>query len=762
MKKGYYIYCCIILLLAAQSCSTTKHVPDNDALYMGAKVKLKGVNDSVKYDKKALQAELASLVRPAPNKSFLGIKFKLLFYNWGGFIRRKLGEEPVLVSAVNFEKNRDVLQNRMENRGYFRSEVAFDTIIKHKKGSVVYNVTVYPQYTINNVKYPGDSSDISKAIARLRRRSQVRTGRPYDLDVIKGEYTRIDDRLKERGFYFFSPDYLIYDIDSTIGNHKLNMSLRIKPQAPAVATKIYRINDVLVYADYNLRSDTTARRAKQQAVKYDYYYIYDPHKKFNPKIYSRTLIFKPGDPYNRRAHNLSLNRLTSLGVYKFVKARFQPVDTPGVYKLNTFYYLTPAPKKSIRFEVSGLTKSNNANGTDLTLSWRNRNFFKGAELFTASVYGGFEKQFASQYKKVSIGRVGVDFNLLMPRIVGPVQFNTNSGFVPQTRINVGYELYNRTDQYTLSSAKGSFGYVWRESVTKEHQLNIISVNYVKPTKIDSAFQVGLDTNITLARSIERQFIIGSNYNYNINTQAAPNRNRNNYYFNANIDLSGNLLGLITGANIKAGKEKNIFGTPFSEYSRVEFDFRHYLRLGGRESGNMLASRVLLGAGWSYGNSTTLPFVKAFFAGGVNDIRAFRARSLGPGTYYGGNAAVSGYLPDQPGDIKILMSTELRAKLVSILYGALFADAGNIWLTHDDPTRPGGKFSSQFLDQMAVGTGVGLRVDIKFFVIRFDAAFPIRKPFVASGSKWVLNQVDFGDPDWRRQNLVYNLAIGYPF
>lgn len=760
MKSIRYIFCCL-LLWGAVSCSTTKHVPENDALYTGASIKLKPVNDSVRFDRKALNEELDELIRPAPNKSFLGIKFKLLFYNMGGWFRKKLGEAPVLASSVNFEKNRQVLQNRMENRGYFRSEVTFDTTIKNKKATARYEVTVYPRYTIQTVKYPGDSSDISKQLARVSRRSLLKPGAPYDLDNIKAEYDRIDQRMKERGFYYFSPDNLIIDADSSIGDHKLAMTLKIKPGTPSEATRVYRIGDVLVYADYNLRSDTAASKARAKAVKYGDYYIYDPHKKFNPKIFSRTLIFKPGDVYNRKAHNLSLNRLVNLGVYRFVKARFQESDTSSVPKLNAFYYLTPAPKKSLRFEVSGLTKSNNANGTEVAVSWRNRNFFKGAELFTASVYGGFEKQIAAQQKRVNTERLGIDLNLLMPRVVGPVQFRTNGGFVPQTRINAGYELFNRTDQYTLSSAKASFGYVWRETITKEHQLNLISINYVKPTKIDSAFQKGLDTNITLARSIERQFIIGTNYNFNLNTQAAPNRNRNNYYFNANVDLSGNLLGLLTNANIKAGRERNIFGTPFSQYSRVELDFRHYLRIGGRNSGNMLASHVLVGAGWSYGNSLSLPFVKSFFAGGVNDIRAFRARSLGPGNYYGGNAAVLGYLPDQPGDVKILLSTELRAKLFSILYGALFADAGNIWLTRNDPNRPGGTFGSDFLNQFAVGTGAGLRVDITFFVIRLDVAFPVRKPF-NTGSKWVFNQINFGDPDWRKQNLVWNLAIGYPF
>lgn len=760
MKGLIYILACC-LLLGIVSCNVTRYIPDNDALYTGADIKLKPVHDTVKYDKKALEEELAALVRPAPNKKFLGMRVKLFFYNLAGdpkkkgllsWIKNKWGEPPVLASSVNFEKNSQVLQNRMENRGYFGSELSFDTVNRNKKLSATYTVTVYPQYRINKVVFPSDSSAISKQMATLQRRSLLRPGRPYDLDRIKNEYERIDKRLKERGYYYFNPDYLITDVDSSIGGHRLDMYLKLKKETPKRATDVYHINDVVVFADYNLRNDTAVAAAKAHAVRWDDYYIYDPRKKFNPKIFSRTLVFKPGDVYNREAHNLSLNRLVSLGVYKFVKARFQEADTTSDPRLNTFYYLTPMPKKSIRLEVGGLTKSNNANGGEVSLSWRNRNFFKGAELFSASLYGGFEKQIAAQQKSVNTTRWGIDLNLTVPRVIGPINFRTNGNFVPQTKFNLGYELYNRTDQYTLSSFRASAGYVWKETLQKEHQLNIISINYVKPTNITPEFQRGLDTNITLARSIERQFIIGSNYNFNINTQAAPNRRRNNFYFNANLDWSGNILGLITGASAKDGKEKEIFHTPFSQYSRLELDFRHYLRIGRKR--NMLASRILTGVGYAYGNSLTMPFIKEFFAGGVNDIRAFRARSLGPGTYYGGNAAIKGFLPDQPGDVKLLLTTELRAKLFSIVYGALFVDAGNVWLLRNDPNRPGGQFGGDFLSQMAVGTGAGLRVDISFFVLRFDVAVPVRKPFNPPGQKW---EWDLGN-----KNVVYNLAIGYPF
>jgi len=764
-----------IVLLAA--CSSTKNLPPGETLYIGSKIKTTVRDKADKKEVKALEKELLSLLRPKPNTSILGIRYKLFFYNLiknppkkakgiKHFIKNKLGEPPVLGRDVNIEKNGLLLHNRLDNRGYFSSTVTGDTLVKNRKLTVLYNVTLSPRYTIRNVAYPTDSSELSKEINTILKGSRLTPGNPYDLEVIKEERNRIDSRLKNRGFYYFGENYLLVNVDTVdadIAEHKVDMRVEIKKETPPQAQNVYKINDIVVYADYTLESDTGIAA---NGVDFEGYKIVDPLKKYKPFIFSRSLIFRKGDIYRRNDHNLSLSRLVDLGVFKFVKVRFEAPDTVKGNFLNAYYYLSPTKKKSVRAEVSALTKSNNSNGTELTLSWRNRNLLRGAELLTVSAFGGIEKQVSGQVNNqvnVNTTRYGAELNLFVPRIIGLVRFKTNSGFVPKTKATLGYELFNRSSQYRLNSFKASLGYVFKDDITREHQFNIFSAIYVEPGKINPVFQKQIDTNITLRRSIETQFILGPNYNYNINTQARNNRKRNNFYFNGNIDLAGTLLGLATGAKVSAGKQKEIFNTPFAQYARLELEGRHYIKLG-KSVTNVLATRLLAGTGVAYGNSNKLPFVKQFFIGGTNSIRAFRARSLGPGKFYAGNAGQqqSGFLPDQPGDIKIEANTELRVKLVSIVQGAIFFDAGNIWTTKEDSTRPGSKFSKDFIKEMAVGSGLGLRFDIKFLVLRVDIAFPIRKPYLPGGPQWVINEIDFASRDWRKSNLVYNLAIGYPF
>ena len=771
MKQKHSHIILLLLAILLTACSNIKKLPPGETLYVGSKIKTEVTNKEDKKEVKALEKELLSLLRPKPNTSILGIRYKLFFYNLVKapkkekglryFIKNKLGEPPVLGSSVNIEKNALLLHNRLENRGYFASAVTSDTLVKNRKLTVKYDVKLSPRYYIRNVAYPTDSSDLSKEINRITKGSRLKAGSPYDLDLILEERTRIDTRLKNRGFYYFGEGYLLIDVDTVDADkseHLVDIRVKIKKETPLAAQKIYTINDIVVYADYTLESDTGIAA---NGVEYDGYKIVDPFKKYKPVIFSRSLIFNRGDIYRRNDHNLSLSRLVDLGIFKFVKVRFENVDTLKGNLLNAYYYLSPTKKKSVRAEVSALTKSNNSNGTELTLSWRNRNWLRGAELITVSAFAGFERQVSGQ-ARVNTTRYGGEINLFVPRIVGPIRFKTNNGYVPKTKATLGYELFNRSSQYKLNSFKASFGFVFKDDITKEHQLNLLSVTYVKPGKITPEFQKQLDANITLRRSIERQFIIGSNYNYNINTQAKNNRKRNNFYFNGNIDVSGNALGLITGANVKKGKQKEIFNTPFSQYSRFEVEGRHYIKLGKSES-NIIASRLLLGTGFAYGNSNTIPFIKQFFIGGTNSIRAFRARSLGPGKYYAGNLAQSGgFLPDQPGDIKVEVNTELRARIFSIMQGAVFFDAGNIWLTKEDSTRPGGKFSKDFIKEMAVGSGLGLRFDVRFLVLRIDVAFPLRKPYLPGGPRWVLNEIDVASKEWRKNNLVYNLAIGYPF
>jgi len=751
-----------IALLVA-SCSNTKNLGANQNLFVGSEEKIKSTDKLHSSKRKALESDMHSLVRPKRNSTVLGVRFKLTVYNMFKepkkpkgliyWVKHKVGEPPVLASASVLEKNRQIIQNHLDNKGYFRDSVQMDTTVKNKKLHVTYTALLDTQYRIKQTSYPGDSSILAQTIQRKATRKKyvlLKPGDPYDLDIIKAERTRIDNRLKENGFFYFSPDYLRANVDSTVGTHEVDIDMRVKPETPPYARQPYYINDVYVFTDFDINGDTSLIGAKN----FHGYTIIDPNNKFKPEIFSRTLVFNRGDLYNRTDHNLSLNRLITLGVYKFVKVRFEPSDSAE--KINAFYYLTPTNKKSIRFQVSALTKTNNATGGEFSVNWRNRNLFRGAELLTLSANAGFQKQISAGIR-VNTLSYGLNANLFVPRIIAPFKINTSSAFVPQTKFSAGYSFFNRTTEYVLNSANLGYGYTWKNSVKEQHELTLFNINFVKPTNITDSFQNRIDTNLTLARSVQKQFILGSIYNYNYNTQAKPNTSLNNFYFNGNIDVSGNLIGLITGADINKGEQKNVFGEPFTQYVRLEADFRHYLRLGNQN--RSLNTRFNAGVGYAFGNDTIMPFIKAFFAGGVSDLRGFRARTLGPGSYYAGNPRDT-FIIDQPGDIKLLMSLEYRAKLFSILRYALFADAGNIWTLRTDTTRPGSKFTSNFLDDIAVDVGVGLRVDVSILILRLDIAFPLRLPYAAKGEKFT--DFDFGSKNWRQDNIVWNLAIGYPF
>ncbi len=772
MKERVLYFLCIATMLCLAACDNTKYLAPGQNLYLGSELKVKSDAKMSKKEKTALESDMKSLIRPQPNSKILGVRFKLTMYNLVDtpkgkglryFIKNKLGEPPVIASYSVLDKDRAVIQNRLENRGYFKDTVTLDTIVKHRKFTGVFTANVHDQYTMRNIAFPRDSSVLSRNIRgrdstqrRALSRSLLKSGDPYDLDVIKAERTRIDAKLKNRGFYYFGPDYLYAHVDSTVGDHKVDVDMQVKKETPAPAKRQYRIGNIIVYADYDINSDTSLANARN----YSGYTIVDPNHRFNPKMFVRTLVFDSGDLYKRDDHNLSLNRLTTLGVYRFVKARFLP--NPNVDSLlDAYYYLTPTQKKSLRLQISGLTKDNNSNGGELALSWRHRSLFKGAELLTVTAYGGIEKQVSGGTSKTQVDtrRAGVEANLYLPRIIPPF-FNTNGGFVPHSKITLAYELFNRSSQYLLTTYRGSYGWVWKGNVLNEHQLNIINISSVQPTNITQEFQDSLNEgtaqSIVLRRRLEKQFIIGPSYNYNYSSLNKPKASRKSeFYFNGNVDWSA---PFIFGGDTITGKQTTLFNTPLSQYIRGEVEFRYTYKLGTFSSVN---TRVLGGYGYAYGNNTFLPYIKSFFAGGTSDIRAFRSRLLGPGTFYSGNPREQ-FIADQPGDIKFEVNAEYRAKLFSIVRGALFADAGNVWTRNEDPSRPGAKISSRFLNQMAVGVGAGLRFDVSILVLRLDLAFPVRIPYATGGPKWVFDQIDFTNKEWRRDNLVFNLAIGYPF
>lgn len=756
LKWIYYLLfiCCI-----GFACSPTKHIPEGDALYTGASVKLSAENID-KRQHKVIESDLEGLTRPKPNARFLGIPFKLMLWNlfytenedsFFGKLQRKLGEPPVLASTLDLEANNVQLQTLLENRGFFNARVTGDSTWKGDKASASYDANAGHQYKINSVVFEQDStSELLTAIRDISKQSLLQPGEPYNLDLIKGELTRIDASLKERGFYYFSPEFLLVQVDSTLEGFLVDMRVVVKPDVPDEARQKYYINDVFVYSNYSLN---TARRDTNlaNATFYNGYYVVDPENKYKPKLFTNTMQFAPNEIYNRTDHNRSLQRLINLNVFKFVKNRFEraAVDSP---KLNAYYYLTPQTEKALRAEVGANTKSNNLNGSELSFGFQHRNAFRGGEQMDLRLYVGTEAQFNGSFQGTSTFRVGGELNFAIPRFVAPfIKIKTRSGFVPKTNIRLGYEALNRKTLYTLNSFSGGIGYLWKTNMIKSHEFYPISINYVQPLNITDKYQQDIVANPTLQHITDTQFIMGATYLYNYNQAALGTQRTNSFYFNALADVSGNLAGLVV-------PDKRLFGLPFSQYLKLELDGRYYRKIGLHST---WANRVVLGFGMPYGNSGEIPYVKQYFTGGNNSIRAFRSRTVGPGSYEV-RPTSQGFIPDQTGDLKLELNTEYRPKISGPLYGALFVDAGNIWLKNENPLKPGAKFDSDFLSELAVGTGAGIRLDIQIFVIRLDVAFPIRKPWLPKGERWTFDQIKFGDPEWRSNNIIYNLAIGYPF
>lgn len=765
IKTEYIRYFIALSLFFVFGCSNTKYLPEGELLYTGGSVTVK---DSVikKKDRKELEKQLEDLLRPKPNKQFLGLRPKLWIYNIAGqpkkekgfryWLRTKVGEPPVLFSKVDLDYNASVLRSFTENRGYFKTRVSADSTAKNKRATAEYTVVPKKQYIIKSVTFPDDSLAMSRIIGRSSRRSLLKVGKPYDLDIIKAERERIDARLKERGYFYFNPDYILAQVDSSKGDHEVKIKLVIKADAPPKALTAYKINKIIVYPNFAISKDSLKYKP-EDVVQYKDFTIIDTANTFNPRVFDRTIYFKKGDLYNRKDHNLTLNRFVNLGTFSFVKNEFKPSDSlPKT--LDSYYYLTLLPKKFIRVEVLGKTNSASYTGTELNVNWNNRNLFRGAELLTVSVFGGADFQLSGTNNGKNIYKVGTETSLTWPRFIVPFfHVEGSSEYVPRTKATVRYEYQNRTQLYSLNSFKASYGYMWKENVRKEHQLNIMDITYVSPNNVTQEYLDDIDKDPSLGKVIEKQLIFGPTYTYTF-TNTMQKRKKNTFYFSGEVDLAGNITGLVTGANVKKDNQKSIFDVPFSQYAKFRADFRHYLKLG-KES--QLASRIIVGAGIPYGNSNVLPTSKQFVVGGTNSIRAFRARSIGPGSYLNTETS-NNYLPDQSGDLKLEFSTEYRAKLFSIVKGAAFIDAGNIWLMNKDPNKPGGEISKDFMKEIAVGAGVGLRFDVSFFILRTDLAFPLRKPYLPDGERWVIKDIDFGSGPWRKENLILNIAIGYPF
>lgn len=471
---------------------------------------------------------------------------------------------------------------------------------------------------------------------------------------------------------------------------------------------------------------------------------------FKSKYLDPFITLEEGQYYSPENSRNSARRLSTIGAYKFVNIQYKERDTVhndslGILEANIF--LSPLNKRALRVELQAVSKSNNFSGPGIALTYSNRNLFSGGETLNTTASFGYEMQVGggSSSGKTSVD-LGLKSELIFPRVIFPIKIDSDffKYDIPKTKTSISLDYLRRTQLYTLLSGSAQFGYLWQANRYVTHEIIPISLNYTKPSNTTEEFQNILDANPYLKRSFEKQFIAGLNYSFTYNGMVNATK-KHQFFINSTLDVAGNTMSLFA-KEMDNGK-KGILNLEYAQYAKVDADFRYHLNFGKEQ---LIAARLFGGYGYAYGNSDIMPYVKQYYSGGPYSVRAFRIRSLGPGTYSDEGNSQTNYF-DQTGNIRIEANIEYRFPIISFLKGAVFADAGNIWNSDPNPVYEGkDKFTSSFIKEFGMGAGVGLRVDVQGFVLRFDFAAPFHDPSKNNGF------------DFNVKETVFNFGIGYPF
>ena len=733
------------------SCNVNRFIPDDETLYTGSSFKI--FAEAKLKDKTVVQEELQAVLKPQPNSTKLGLyahykankdKPSFLFK----FINKKIGEKPVYQSSVDINKTENLILNRLENLGFFYSSVSSEIKKNDKRSRVKYKVNVKAPYVMETYQMDKDTLAIIKEIEKTLSNSVIEKGGRFNLENLKLERQRIDSYLKAKGYYNFNEDFLIFEIDTNqYKNKRFDLYLRLKKEVPNKALLPYKLNSVNVYANY------TVNTSKLDTVEIDKVSFLQDSLFFKPKRLRPFILLEKGQPYSPEKFRLTSKRLSSIGCYKFVNVEFEEKEISkkdSIGYLNTNIYLSPLNKRSLSAELQANTKSSGFSGPALALTHSNRNLFKGGELLKITGKLGYEVQSGSgsgSSSGISSTELGLTGDLIFSRLLFPIDLSDQfQHAIPITKISTGVEYLSRSQLYSVASFNMSFGYQWKANDYVIHTFNPISTNFINLINNTDEFQEILDENLFLKSSFDQQLISGITYGFTYN-ELVKSTKKNPIYFSTNFEVSGNALSLISSKTNTEGKE-TILGVEYAQYIKLDADFRYNYSLGKEQK---IVARLYGGYGYTYGNSRVLPFSKQFFSGGAYSIRAFSTRSIGPGNYVSQDDSSDSYF-DRSGDIKLEANMEYRFPLYTYFKGALFVDAGNVWLRNENLTLPNSKFSKNFLNELAIGAGAGIRMDIQGFVIRVDWSAPIHSPADEERGKYKFDAA----------NGIFNFAIGYPF
>ena len=747
------------------------------------------MRNTISSDTNSIEKErLYSLLKQKPNRRILGIfQFHLSMYNLGSRGKetkfknwlKSIGEEPAVLDSNQTQRSKNQLRLLLNQKGYFHAQVNDSVIYRKKKARVFYKILSNRPYTMRKVTFDSKDPNIQFYMDFIRHTTLIKPGDSYDEELLNLERERITAEMKDRGFYYFGKNYITYEVDSSLQNHQADVLLYINsinenvdPAAnnfrPVTNHHSFNLQNIFIRTDYNPRDPTGTIPVDTTLLRGIHILSADSIRTIRDEVLINNIFINRGDRYLQRDLDYTYKRLQDLNVFKFINIQFTEVardEEQEEYLLDVIILLTPMDMQDFTTEAE-VTNTGSNIGIAGSFGYRNKNSFRGAEVFELKIKGALEAlpnlSDNNDEKKVLLFNtyeVGPEMTLTFKKFLLPrfITKNTSRYFNPRSIISAGFNYQDRPD-YKRTILNASFGYNWQLSRTQRWMVFPFNINSVSVNP-SPGFQARLDSlkDPRLSYSYETHLIPSGRFTWILNSQAAKGA-KSFFYVRGNLELSGLIFrSLAPALNLSKDAQGSykVFGIPFSQYIKPDLDISYHHLL---DNNNTLVYRIASGIGFPFANSNALPFEKSFFAGGANSIRAWNARTLGPGSYQRGFNII-----EQSGDIKIEANIEYRSFLFRVLEGALlegaaFVDAGNIWTRNEDLSRPGAQFQFEnMFKEMALGAGLGFRFNFSFFILRIDAALKLRDPSLPLGDRWVYPNQKFVIGD-----IVPNLAIGYPF
>ena len=768
-KENYIVY--LLLCLFLLSCSTTKNLPEGAILYTGiSKMEIQQPDNS-EAGRSTVEEVEAALAYP-PNNAFMGsssvrVPFPFGLWVYNAFVNKegklsrwifnKLAAKPVLISTVNPDVRVKVARNLLNEYGYFNGATAYELVPDKKdprKAKIAYQVTMNPPYTIDSVYYVRMRNRVDSLLPRMSSERLLRKGDNFNVVRLQAERERIADMLRDHGYYYFRPEYMVYQADTTITPGKVSLRVVPKEGMPRNALRPWKLGKVDFYLNgYRNEPPTDSIRYKDLTIHFE------GKLRVRPSVLYNRLYFRPGDRYSQTQQERSQTALARLGTFRYSEFQYVPRDTMRRQdtldlRINTVYDL-PLDGE---LELNVTAKSNDQIGPGAVFSVTKRNMFGGGETFGVKLRGSYEWQTGNKLdaggSKINSYELGLSTTLTFPRLLFPTLGKRDLNFPATTTFRIYADQMNRARFFKMLSFGGDASYEFQPSATSHHSVTPFKLAYNLLQHTTAEFDSIADNNKALMKSLQDQFVPSMSYTYTYDDSPITTK-RHHVWLQGSITQAGLLMDAAYAIAGKAfDKEgKKLFGNPFAQFIKGTVEARYNYQLGEKQR---LVGRIMAGAIYSYGNARTAPYNEQFYVGGANSVRAFTIRSIGPGRYYQSSEENKYAYIDRTGDLKFEANLEYRFPIMGDLHGATFLDCGNIWLLREDPDRPGGRLKAgHFFKDLALGTGFGFRYDMDFLVIRFDVGIGLHLPY-ETGKRGYYNLPRFKD------GMGYHFAIGYPF